>query len=491
MATVSRSRSAARSTSSRPVEPRELDDFAAFCGELTLENKERMVLHPFERRMLADYFAGATETLILISKKNGKTTLMAALALYHLVVTEDAECVIAAASRDQAQIMLRQARGFIRRSPDLQRLMAVKQREITSLVDEGRVRVLASDEDTADGVIPTLAIVDELHRHRSDALYGVFRDGLGPRDGRMLTISTAGDDDESPLGQMRAAAYGLPVFEREQSYRYARSADGGYVMHEWALEPDEDREDMAVVKRANPAPWQTVKRLRDRRDSPSMKPWQWARFACGVWLQGESRAVGPVEWGACAGAMEHPPEGAVVRLGLDVGWKIDTTALVAHWFDGDGVAHLSPARVLVPPEEQGVALRKDEVLGAAVEMREQFGADVIVLDPENDGEVIAQDLEELGFEVVAHSQKPQVMAQAAERFYAAVRERTVRHPRDPRLTRHVLNAVEKRTDDGRWRFVKETKQSRKVIDALIAAVMVHNVALDDESTTKEPMFAWA
>jgi hypothetical protein len=63
---------------------------------------------------------------------------MAALALYHLVVTEDAECVIAAASRDQAQIMLRQARGFIRRSVDLQRLMAVKQREITSLVDEGR-----------------------------------------------------------------------------------------------------------------------------------------------------------------------------------------------------------------------------------------------------------------------------------------------------------------------------------------------------------------
>jgi phage terminase large subunit-like protein len=305
MATATRSRSGPGSTSSRPVEPAELDDFAAFCGELTLENKQPMELHAFERRMLADYFAGATETLILISKKNGKTTLMAALALYHLVVTEDAECVIAAASRDQAQIMLRQARGFIRRSPDLQRLMAVKQREITSLVDEGRVRVLASDEDTADGVIPTLAIVDELHRHKSSALYGVFRDGLGPRDGRMLTISTAGDDEDSPLGQMRAAAYTLPVFEREASYRYARSADGGYVMHEWALEPDEDRDDMEVVKRANPAPWQTPKRLRERRESPSMKPWQWARFACGVWLQGENRAIGPVEWGACAGADEH------------------------------------------------------------------------------------------------------------------------------------------------------------------------------------------
>jgi phage terminase large subunit-like protein len=490
MATATRSRSGPSPTSSRPDEPAELDDFAAFCGELTLENKEPMALHAFERRMLADYFAGTTETLILISKKNGKTTLMAALALYHLVVTEDAECVIAAASRDQAQIMLRQARGFIRRSPDLQRLMMVKQREITSLVDEGRVRVLASDEDTADGVIPTLAIVDELHRHKSSALYGVFRDGLGPRDGRMLTISTAGDDEDSPLGQMRAAAYALPVFEREASYRYARSADGGYVMHEWALEPDEDRDDMEVVKRANPAPWQTAKRLRERRDSPSMKPWQWARFACGVWLQGENRAIGPVEWGACAGADDAPAVGAVARLGLDVGWKIDTTAIVAHWFDEDGVAHLSPARVLVPPEEQGVALRKDEVLAACEEMRAEYGADTIVLDPENDGEVLAQDLEELGFDVVAHSQKPQPMAQAAERFYAAIRERTVRHPRDPKLTRHVLNAVEKRTDDGRWRFVKENKQSRKVIDALIAAAMVHNIAVEDSQLSEEPLIAW-
>jgi phage terminase large subunit-like protein len=60
----------------------------------------------------------------------------------------------------------------------------MNKREIQSLSDEGVVKVLASDVDTADGVIPTLAIVDELHRHKSADLYGVFRDGLGPRSGR-------------------------------------------------------------------------------------------------------------------------------------------------------------------------------------------------------------------------------------------------------------------------------------------------------------------
>jgi phage terminase large subunit-like protein len=73
----------------------------------------------------------------------------------------------------------------------------MKQREIVNLRDEGFLRVMASDVDTADGVIPTLAIVDELHRHKSTDLMGVFRDGLGPREGQMITITTAGDDSES------------------------------------------------------------------------------------------------------------------------------------------------------------------------------------------------------------------------------------------------------------------------------------------------------
>ncbi len=130
--------------------------------------------------------------------------------------------------------MLRQARGFIRRSAASQGLMEPRLREIVSTDDDGRIRVMASDEKTADGVIPTLALVDELHRHRSADLYGVFRHGLGPRQGQMVTISTAGDDDESPLGMMRQAAYRLPVFKRDGAHTYARSPDGSYVMHEWA-----------------------------------------------------------------------------------------------------------------------------------------------------------------------------------------------------------------------------------------------------------------
>jgi phage terminase large subunit-like protein len=193
-----------------------LGPFARFCSALVLEKGRSLTLEEFQRVLLADYFDGVTETLVLLSKKNGKTTLLSALALYHVCTTPDAECVIGAASRDQATILYDQAVGFISRSAGLQDRLVAKRgyREIRSRRDAGRIRVLAADVDTADGVIPTLALVDELHRHRSADLYGVFRDGLGPRDGQMVTISTAGDHERSALGQMRSAARRLRGLKR-------------------------------------------------------------------------------------------------------------------------------------------------------------------------------------------------------------------------------------------------------------------------------------
>lgn len=65
-----------------------LDDFAAFCGRLKLENRKPMMLEPFQADLLAEHFEGATETVCVISKKNGKTTLLGALALFHLAVID-------------------------------------------------------------------------------------------------------------------------------------------------------------------------------------------------------------------------------------------------------------------------------------------------------------------------------------------------------------------------------------------------------------------
>jgi len=189
--TASRTTSSTSSPSSEKS-PSELEVFKKFAAALKIEDGSPFQLFPEQLEMLELFFAGAKDTVILIPKKNGKSTLIAAIALYHLLTTPFANCICVAAARQQAQIILDQAKMFIRQSPALRSRMNVNQREITSLIDGGKIEVRASDVDTLDGVLPTLAIVDELHRHKTADVRGILRLGLGGRRGRMLTISTAG-----------------------------------------------------------------------------------------------------------------------------------------------------------------------------------------------------------------------------------------------------------------------------------------------------------
>lgn len=357
----------------------EIDVFADFCGMLVLESHEKMELEAFQQNFLADYFAGTIETVVLLPKKNGKTSAIAALALYHLLSTEDAECVVGASSRDQAAILFNQAHGLIRRSPDVQEFFDVKTgfREIRSTSDAGRIRVLAADAATADGVIPTLAIVDELHRHRSGALYGVFRDGLGPRNGRLITISTAGSDFTSPLGVLREKARKLRVQERRgRAYRYSATEDHSFVMHEWSLSPRDDTDDLELVKAANPASWQTLERLRARHDSPTTETWQWLRFACGIWVKGfeawipryrfEERSYDAASAGRTA-ADENgliPPRSEVV-LAFDGSYNMDATGIMACT-----LASLEYREAInVATEEEYAAAASDPDLAAEIALR--------------------------------------------------------------------------------------------------------------------------
>jgi len=451
----------------------DLERFGRFCSALVLENGSAMELESFQRDMLAHYFDGTAETLILIPKKNGKSTLLGALALYHLISTPDAECVIGAASRDQATILYDQAAGFVRRSPGLVSRVDVKRgyREVRNRRDSGRIRVLAADVDTADGVIPTLALVDELHRHKSAGLYGIFRDGLGPRRGQMITISTAGDHEMSALGAMRAAALGLPNNERSGAHTFAATRDFSYVMHEWALGKDDDLDDIPTVKLANPASWQTPAALAARHDSPSMLAWQWARFACGVWVSSEAWWITAEDWHQLEVPDRLAP-GDRITIGFDGARVGDATALVGCRLS-DGLLELlgvweAPADVPrweVPPGEVDALL---------AEVMERFRVVRGYFDPPLWRSEIDAWGREYGDKAVgryetAHSK----MMGAVERFRTDVATGTLHHTGDVTLTRHVLNVQTREGRNGGYWLTKDRPGSPHKIDAAIAAVLAY------------------
>ena len=472
--------------------PARLEKFAGFCGNLRLEDGDPFELEGFQWRMLLDYFAGVIETLVLLSKKNGKTTLLAALALYHLVTTRDAECVIGAASRDQAGILFKQAHGFVRRSPGLAQHVDPKPgyREIRRKSDAGVIRVLAADVDTADGVIPTLALVDELHRHRDAGLYGVFRDGLGPRDGQMLTISTAGDNEMGALGVLRAAARHLPlvVTELDGRYVYARSGDDSFAMHEWALKDDDDTDDMELVKLVNPLSSQTVAKLRRRHDSPSMLPWQWLRFACGVWAAGEAWWMIADVWRDNESA-EALQAGDRITLGFDGARYGDATALVGCRLEDGLVELLNVWEAPSTPAPPDWEVPGGEVDAAVATAMERFKVVRGYFDPPLWQSEIDKWSLEFGETAVMRFWTARTrMMHAVERFRTDNVAGAVPHVPNAVLDKHVLNAQAKEVRGGYW---LTRRSEREKIDAAVATVLAYEArsdALQNEEPSGEYVF---
>ncbi len=452
-----------------------VDDFAEFCSELVLENGRQMELHGFQRQMLGPYFAGSRELVVIAPKKQGKTVLLAALGLAHLLETADASVYIVASSRDQAGLIFDAMVGFVRRTEQLRDQVIIRRgyRELRT-DDDGVIKVLAADVDTVDGVRPTLALIDEQARAKTSELYAVLRDGLGPRGGQLVCISTAGDDEASVLGQLRRDAYAMAGFQADPlnpKHRFVETRDFGF--HEWALDPTDDPTDVELLKLANPAPWQTLEELRRRVESPTVRPWELKRFAAGIWTFGEDAAISDVEWRACGDPTRRDlaPTADNVHIGLDIGYRQDPTAFVPIAMR-DGVAVVGRARLIYPPGD-GTSIRVDDIVAVAAELVDLYPNAVFVFDPQFAGETLAQRIaDELGPTIAEHSQKPLPMATAAERLTTAIANGKLTHPEDPVLTAHVLAGVAKPVGES-FRFVRGRKSGAK-IDALIALAIAHS-----------------
>ncbi len=166
---------------------------AGYCG-LTLE--------PFQRTIADMVFEARRELLVTMPRGNGKTSLLAALGLFKLLSTPDPEIYCAAASRDQARLLLDIAKKMIRGSADLEQRITARYSELRA--NNGTLKVIASDAPLAHGLTPSFVVVDELHAHRDAELYLAMATALLKRpDSQMVTLSTAGWDVGGPLASIR------------------------------------------------------------------------------------------------------------------------------------------------------------------------------------------------------------------------------------------------------------------------------------------------
>ena len=132
---------------------------------------------------------------ISVSRKNGKTTLAAALGLFSLIADgEPASSVIMAAnSREQAHIDFDAASAFARQLDPRKKSLKVLRNEIVFQKNNANLKVISADASTGDGLNPSMVILDELHEAVDSKLFDVLRSGQGFREQPlMLSITTAG-----------------------------------------------------------------------------------------------------------------------------------------------------------------------------------------------------------------------------------------------------------------------------------------------------------
>lgn len=463
-----------------------------------MDNGEPWHLEPFQESFVEDVLSGTPECWLVVPEGNGKSTLVAGLALYYLEHQSLAAIPVAASSREQAEIIYRQAEGFVVRSAPLHELVADEIRLVKGKRAKdvprfecldgfrrikhfrgGRIQVFAADDRTGDGIIPTLCLIDELHRHRDLKLYRTWRGKLEKRKGQIVTISTAGEpgsEFEETRERIRQSAESLA---REDAFVRAASSD--LVLHEWAVPEDGDVEDFTVVKRANPFSGITEEALRRKYESPTMTLGHWRRFVCNLPTRSENAAVQEKEWHDAAVPAAEWPEGEPIWLGLDVAWKWDTTAAVPLYIRDHDFRLLGKAEILTPPRD-GTSLDPNLVERALVIIAERNPVHTVVMDTSRAEQLAEWISTELGATVIDRQQTNALAVQDYERFMEALREGWLHHIGDPSLTRHVLNAVARVLPQGDARFDrphqsrKGQEQDMRVIDALTAAAMAHSLA---------------
>ena len=135
------------------------------------------------------------QLILIVARKNGKSTFASCLGLYLLVADGEAgpEIYSAATKRDQAKIIWKEACAMVKKSPALHKKLDLRVSVIRSRFNEGSFEALGSDSDKLDGLNVHGALIDELHALKDKNLYDVLIDGMTAREQPVCIItSTAG-----------------------------------------------------------------------------------------------------------------------------------------------------------------------------------------------------------------------------------------------------------------------------------------------------------
>lgn len=475
---------------------------------------KRFWLLPWQEQIIRDVFGIVKEdgkrqfrtAYIEIGKKNGKSELAAAVALYLLYADNEpsAEVYGAAADRQQASIVFDVANQMVQMTPALMKRSKVMgaTKRIVNYNNQGFYQVLSAEVGTKHGLNVSGLVLDEVHAQPNRKLYDVLTKGSGDAREQPLffLITTAGTDKESICYELHMKSTDILA---------GRKVDPTFYPVVFGLTDEDNWHDEANWYKANPSLGQTIQidRVRDAYQEALQSPAEenvFKQLRLNMWVASLTRFIPeqiydkgniPIDMEAllgrdCYAGLDLSSTGDITAFVLVFPPRNETEKYIVvpyFWVPEDTI----PIRVRrgnVPYDSwvaqghiiatEGNVIHYDAIEKKIEELGKKYHILEIAVDRWNATHVI-QNLEGEGFTMVPFGQGYKDMSPPTKEFYKLLMEGNIIHGGNPVL-RWMAGNVVVETDAAENIKVTKAKSPEK-IDGIVATIMALDRAVKNQS----------
>jgi len=409
---------------------------------------------------------------IQVGRKNGKTRLAALVALAEACLKDRRHVyAVSDSERNLNTTFTRELRDIIGGSEYLRDSVHVFKSHFEVPETGSFIEMRPNKFAASQGINPHVVIFDELHLQKNpDTWSGMQMAGAARPDALLLGITTPGYD-------LTSLAHSL--------YQRVRVGNPGLYGRIFEADPAADIDDPGAWRQANPCFDRPGFADALRFDRDNLPEHEFRRFRLGQWTASSEAWLPYGAWASCAAPDLGPPApGARVWLGFDGSTSGDSTALVGATRDG----HVFVAGCWENPGRPDWRVPRREVHDAVEDAFATWDVVELLCDPPYWRSEIADWAARWPDRVVEFPTHIRTrMAAACTTFYAGVMERALSHNGDPRLARHVSNAIVKNTPFGDY-ITKPDERSPAKIDLALAAVVAYSAAAVNRAPERRPVF---
>lgn len=454
----------------------------------------------FGWRRTADGGRRFRRVYIEVPRGNAKSTLSSGVALYCLLADKEpgAEVYSFATTRDQAGIVFNDAKRMVQQTASLRSHFGVEVLSHALYVPKtnSTFQAKSADGSTLDGLNTHLAVVDELHAHRTRAVYDVVETSLGKRvNSLMWVITTAGFDTSGICYEVRTMVRN--VLNRS----VVDESQFGII---YGLDEGDDWKSLAALEKANPN-WgvsvmpEVVTSLQKKAIAIPSAAGNFMTKHLDVWCSAASGWMNMPAWNKCAREelRREDFEGEPCYIGLDLGSKSDMTAKVLMFprEDRDGRTYFVtfadfylPSRAIeTSPNsqyrgwvEQGLirvtegAMTDFNVVEEDIrEDLSRYSVQSIAYDPWQATQLISS-LEDSGAPLVECRMTVQQISEPMKTLEALVLDGRIQHDGNPCLTWMMGNVVAK--VDAKDNIFPRKERYEQKIDGPVAMIIALSAA---------------